>query len=76
MDVMHAHMSPQNWMRHVFSAKSARDGGVVSRRVADVDRIVGCQQFEDEVRRRGYRAVQNGRQYVVFCNREALRLIE
>jgi hypothetical protein len=70
------HMSAENWMRHLFSSKSARDGGVVRRRVSDVDRIVGCLNFEAELRRRGYRAVQNGRNYVVFCNRETIRFIE
>ncbi len=70
------HMSPENWMRQVFSAKAALEGGVVRRKVTDVNRIIGCQNFEAEVRRRGFRAVQNGQHYVVFCNAEALRLIE
>ncbi len=60
----------------MFSSKSALDGGVVRRKVRDVDRIVGCQTFEAEVRRRGFRAVRNGVDYVVFCNNEALWLIK
>ncbi len=75
LTVMHQ-ISPEHWIRQLFSSKAARDGGVVRRKVRDVERIVGCQRFEQEVRRRGYRAVQNGTQYVIFCNREALRLIE
>ena len=70
------HISAEQWMRQLFSSKAARDGGVVRRKVRDVARIVGCQRFEGEVRRRGYRAVRNGQQYVVFCNNEALHLIE
>ncbi|MEW9920997.1 N-(5'-phosphoribosyl)anthranilate isomerase [Marimonas sp. MJW-29] len=70
------HVSAEQWMRQLFSSKAARDGGVVRRKVRDVARIVGCRRFEGEVRRRGYRAVQNGQQYVVFCNNEVLRLIE
>lgn len=70
------HISPEQWVRQIFSSKAARDGGVVRRKVRDVERIIGCPQFEAEVRRRGYRAIQNGAQYVVFCNREPLRLIE
>ncbi len=70
------YVSAEQWMRQLFSLKAARDGGVVRRKVRDVERIVGCLRFEDEVRRRGYRAVQNGQQYVVFCNRESIRLIE
>ena len=70
------HMDADRWVRQLFSSKAARDGGVVRRKVRDVERIVGCLRFEHEVRRRGFRAVQNGQQYVVFCNRESIRLIE
>ncbi|MEM6306072.1 MAG: N-(5'-phosphoribosyl)anthranilate isomerase [Pseudomonadota bacterium] len=76
MQMISNHMSAEHWLRQVFSAKAAVEGGVVRRKVADVHRIVGCLAFEAEVRRRGFRAVQNGRDYVVFCNSESLRLIE
>lgn len=69
-------MSPQIWMWHLFSSQAARNGGVVRRKVADVARIVGCGAFENEIRRRGFRAVQNDATYVVFCNKENIRLIE
>jgi hypothetical protein len=76
MSFMPAHMTPKLWLRQLYGSKSALDGGVVRRKVADVDRIVGCLAFEADVRRRGFRAVQNGTMYVVFCNHEHLRLIE
>lgn len=76
MIAMTTPISPEHWMRQLFSSKSARDGGVVRRKVRDVDRIVGRTKFETEVRRRGFKAVQNGSQYVIFCNKEGLRLIE
>ncbi|MEM8849063.1 MAG: hypothetical protein AAGE03_03410 [Pseudomonadota bacterium] len=63
-------------MRHLFSAKAAIDGGVVRRKVRDVEQIVGRAAFEAEIRRRGFRAVENAGQYVVFCNRGTMRLIE
>lgn len=71
-----APLSPECWMRQIFSAKAARDGGIVRRKVCDVDRIVGRDVFEAELRRRGFRAVENAGQYVVFCNRQAVRLVE
>lgn len=71
-----AYISPDEWLRQIYGSKAARDGTVVRRKVRDVERIVGRLQFEEDVRRRGFRAVQNGTQYVVFCNRESLRLIE
>lgn len=70
------YMSPDIWLRQIFSSQAARDGGVVRRKVRDVERIIGCDVFEAELRRRGFRAVQNGSQYVIFCNQEPLRLIE
>ncbi|WP_298435904.1 N-(5'-phosphoribosyl)anthranilate isomerase [uncultured Jannaschia sp.] len=69
-------VEPEIWLRHLFSAKAAIDGGVVRRKVRDVERIVGRHAFESEVLRRGFRAVRNGGQYVIFCNRDEMRLIE
>ena len=40
-------------MRQIFSAKSARDGGIVQRKVRNVERILGRTAFERELRRRG-----------------------
>ena len=76
MSFMPSHMTPRIWLRHLYSSKAAQDGGVVRRKVADVERIVGLLAFEQDVRRRGFRAVQNGKTYVVFCNHEYIRLIE
>jgi len=69
-------LTPDLWLRQTFSARQARDGGVVRRSVRDVDRIVGRATFEAELRRRGFRAVENAGQYVIFCNRAPMRLIE
>ena len=69
-------LSPEHWLRQAFSAKQAREGGVIRRKVHDVDRIVGRAAFEAELRRRGFRAVENSGQYVIFCNRAPVRLIE
>ena len=63
------------WMLQVFSSKAAREGGVIRRQVADVDRIVGQRRFQREIQRRGYSVVENAGQYVIFCNREPLRRI-
>jgi hypothetical protein len=67
-------LAPDLWLRQLFSAQAARDGGVVRRQVRDVEQIVGCATFEHELRRRGFRAVENAGQYVIFCNRGPVRL--
>lgn len=66
---------PDIWLLQLFSAKTAREGGIVRRRIRDVERIVGRANFERELRRRGYHAVENAGQYVIFCNAEAVRVL-
>jgi hypothetical protein len=70
-----ATITPDLWLRQLFSAQAARDGGVVRRSVRDVERIVGRIAFEQELRRRGFCAVENAGQFVIFCNRAPIRLI-
>lgn len=69
-------LDPHAWMNHVFSAKSAQTGGVVRRRVRDVERIVGRELFRQELRRRGFRAIENNGHFVIFCNRAPLYRLE
>ena len=69
-------LEPDQWIAHVFSAKAAAKGGVVRRQARDVERIMGWDRFRAELRRRGYRAVVNGGQVVIFCNAEPVRIFE
>lgn len=71
-----APITPDLWLRQLFSAQAARDGGVVRRSVRDVERILGRTAFERELRRRGFCAVENSGQFVIFCNRAPIRLIQ
>ena len=72
---MPAQLSPDHWITHVFSAKAAREGGVVRRKLRDIERYVGLEQFLDELDRRGYAAIENAGQLVIFCNQEPIRLV-
>lgn len=56
------------WLTNIFAAKSVRDGGIVRRKLADVDRIVGRDAFIREVEKRGFQAFENAGQVIVFCN--------
>lgn len=71
-----AFLSSDLWLRQIFTARAAAEGGIVRRQVRDVERIVGRARFEAELRRRGFRAVENAGQYVIFCNRGPVRLVE
>lgn len=61
------------WLDHLFSSQAAIRGGVVRRKAFDVERIIGLRRFRAELRRRGYSAVRNGGQIVIFCNAEPIR---
>ncbi len=69
-------VDPDLWITHLFSARAAAEGGVVRRKARDVERVVGWERFRQELRRRGFRAVVNGGQVVVFCNAEPVRLLD
>ncbi len=57
-------------MLDLFSSKAARSGGVIRRRAKDIDRFIGRNAFHAELERRGFRAVENAGQIIVFCNQE------
>lgn len=68
-------ITPEIWFRHLFSAQAALDGGVVRRKTRDMERIVGRDLFVSELRRRGYSAIENADQVVIFCNAEPVHVV-
>ncbi len=68
-------ISPEKWIVHLFSARSVAEGGTVRREVSDVERLIGRDRFLHEVRRRGFRVVENAGQFIVFCNREPVYIL-
>ncbi len=68
-------ISPETFFGSLFSSKAAQTGAVVRRKVRDVERYVGRDEFLIELRRRGYPVVENAGQFVIFCNREPIRRI-
>ncbi len=68
-------LPPEFWLQQVFEAKAAQQGGVVRRKLSDVDRTVGREAFIAEIRRRGFHAVENSGQVVVFCNNAPIDLL-
>lgn len=68
-----APLSPDAWLEHIFSSKSARTGAIIPRKTRDIERYVGKERFLRELRRRGYHAVENAGQMVIFCNQEPIR---
>ena len=61
-------ITSQEWMRQMFATKTALDGGVIRRKVSDVERLVGRDLFLAAMKKRGFRVVENAGHFVVFCN--------
>lgn len=64
-----ADISPELWIKQLFSAKAVNKGGVLRRSARDIERFVGRETFVAEIKRRGFKAVENNGQVVIFCNR-------
>lgn len=62
-------------MQQIFDAKAARAGGIVRRKRRDIERTVGWSRFEYEIKRRGFHAVENCDQIVIFCNNAPIRKV-
>lgn len=75
MHQLPAPITPDRWIVQLFSARTVAEGGIVRRKVADVERLVGRHRFLSEVRRRGFRAIENGGHFVVFCNSEPVHIV-
>lgn len=68
-------LSPEAWLVHLFSSQAAREGGVIRRKVRDIDRFLGRDAFLAEMQRRGFPVVENAGQFVIFCNQEQIRRV-
>lgn len=68
-------LSRETWTLHLFSSQAARSGGVIRRKVRDIERFAGRAWFPSEMKRRGFPVVENAGQFVIFCNCEPLRRV-
>ena len=72
---MPEYLTPELWLKQVFTSGEALRGGVVKRQIRDVERLVGREAFASELRRRGFQAVENNRHFVIFCNARPIRRV-
>ncbi|MBF9029640.1 N-(5'-phosphoribosyl)anthranilate isomerase [Rhodobacterales bacterium HKCCE3408] len=75
MRALRHYCSADLWLAQIFSAKAVASGGVVRRSVSDVERILGRERLELEIRRRGFHLIEAGDQFIVICNRAPVRLV-
>lgn len=71
----HGPISPDLFMADLFGSKAARQGRVIRRSLRDIDRYVGRRILLNELDRRGYRAIENAGQLIIFCNQEPIRRV-
>lgn len=65
----------RDWLDQIFRAKAAVNGGVLRRKISDVEREIGRERFELEIRRRGFHLIVNGRNYIIICNNAPISIL-
>ncbi|MEM9967823.1 MAG: N-(5'-phosphoribosyl)anthranilate isomerase [Pseudomonadota bacterium] len=68
-------LSAEGWIIDMFSSRAAASGGVIRRKKRDIERYVGMTEFTQELQRRGFQAIENAGQIVIFCNHDTIRQI-
>ena len=67
------------WIKQIFAANAARTGGIVRRRVTNVQKFASYPMLRDEVKKRGFHMVRVGPketgQYVIFCNQGEMKML-
>ena len=71
----HARLMGQDWLDQIFRAKAAQTGGVVRRKVVDVEREIGRGALELEVRKRGFHLLRTRDDYLIICTSTPIQLI-
>ncbi|MDP3747663.1 MAG: hypothetical protein Q8Q88_11525 [Phenylobacterium sp.] len=57
-----------SFIEDIFNSQQARNGGIVRRSLAWVERFASVFALKAEVQRRGFHMVISGDQAVIFCN--------
>ena len=60
--------NPYSYIREIFRADTVKRGGIVRRKIADVQRLASYRALLDEVKERKFHLIETGDQYVIICN--------
>ncbi|KIC39184.1 hypothetical protein [Leisingera sp. ANG-M7] len=71
-----APLSADAWLQQLFRSQAAAKGSVIRRQKHDIERLLGWDRFRRELKHRGFHAVENAGQVVIFCNQDAVRIIQ
>lgn len=73
MENRNSPLAPEIWLHDLFACRAVQQGAVIRRKARDIERFAGMDRFLAEIDRRGFQAVRNGGQIVIFFNREPIR---
>lgn len=65
----------QAWIRQIFRAQAARNGGIVRRKVDNVKKYASFKALRAEVRRRRFHLLRIEDQYVIICAPGIMKVI-
>ncbi len=63
------------WIQQIFEAKAVAKGGIVRRKVADVEKYASARALKREVKRRKFHILKIGGQYLIICNQGDCTLV-
>lgn len=61
-------MSPYEFINQIFKAQAVKDGGIVRRKIANVQKFASFAYLMKEVEERGFHLIETGDQYMIICN--------
>lgn len=64
------------WVQQIFQSQIAKRGGVARRKVSSIDKYASRAEVKRECRRRGYHIVQHGDQWLIFCDKASVTIVE
>ncbi len=64
-----------DWLDPLFRAKSLRNRGVVRHKLSDLEREIGRDLLERQVRKRGLHMIESSGQLLTLCTSEPMRII-
>lgn len=67
-------MSPYESINDIFRAASVKNGNVVRRKIANVEKYASFKYLLEEVQARGFHLVETGDQYIIICNAGQLKV--
>lgn len=59
--------SEKQWISQIFQANAARSGGIVRRKLRDIEKFASMDELRTAVRRRGFDMLVRGEDVVILC---------